>query len=771
LLLLKSRLHGQSLTGEVKARFERNDVRLDRLLFQGKGFTIQASGELAKRTDVAIHLSDLSLFAKNAGGDIDIKGWGRRTRHFFSGSLVARGKNLVTGGAKAEALEILARIEGRKASPFTFTVSALNAAYSGVRANSIFVQGSGTTTDHTVSARLQSNGYTISAGVTGAYMSGTWQGTIDHLAGTEPGGTWSAQEQASVTVSREVFSLSPLVITGSSGQRLELGGRIGKNPLSGSFYAEWRHMDISRANAWLTGLRISGLSGGRINCTVLPGERLQVTAEVSVSGGTVGRRLQQVELKAELKRSDLSLVWRNQTVESKLSLVLADYGRLDAGLTAPLPAQFPVSFSQNGAVRGFVKGRIRETGLISLLFPGMVQESRGQIEADISADGTWNSPRITGSILLRDGGAYFPAAGIRLSDIRIEAGIDRNTIRIDSLKARSGPGSIEGKATIILERWSIAQYQGTLQGERFQALFLPQMQMLVSPKLEFSGTREKMIARGEVRVPELLVYGPPKEEPVEPSEDVVILGRQTEVEKKARMARDIQIRIILGDRVIVKAEGADAQLSGETLLSARPFEEATARGEIKVTKGKYSAYGVSLNITRGRIIFAGGPIGNPLLDILAVRTLDEVKAGVLVSGTVKKPVVKLYSQPAMPDADVLAYMVLGHPLGQDREQGTYLMQAAAALLSAGQSVALQDQIKQRLGLDIIDVQTGGGEVSRSLITIGKYLSSRLYISYGLALFNGENVFRLRYKFSKRWELESRSGETSGLDLYYTVQFD
>jgi translocation and assembly module TamB len=69
------------------------------------------------------------------------------------------------------------------------------------------------------------------------------------------------------------------------------------------------------------------------------------------------------------------------------------------------------------------------------------------------------------------------------------------------------------------------------------------------------------------------------------------------------------------------------------------------------------------------------------------------------------------------------------------------------------------------------VQTGEGEVARSLVTVGKYLSPELYVSYGRSLFTGANLFRLRYEFTKNWELETKSGEKSSVDLYYTIQID
>ena len=194
------------------------------------------------------------------------------------------------------------------------------------------------------------------------------------------------------------------------------------------------------------------------------------------------------------------------------------------------------------------------------------------------------------------------------------------------------------------------------------------------------------------------IGAPTRNKAIEPSKDVIVEGVKPPAEKTFPMALDIEVRVALGDRVLVKAEGIDAQLGGAMDLSLRSVGRITSKGEIKVLKGNYKTYGVNLQIVRGRIYYAGGPVGQPTLDILALRTIGEVRAGVTIAGTPQAPIIKLYSEPAMPDVDILAYMVLGHPLGSSSgEQAGLMAGAAAALLSTGQSAVLQDEIKTPAG--------------------------------------------------------------------------
>jgi translocation and assembly module TamB len=376
--------------------------------------------------------------------------------------------------------------------------------------------------------------------------------------------------------------------------------------------------------------------------------------------------------------------------------------------------------------------------------------------------------------------------------------LEKDLLRIDSFRAVSGPGHISGTAVVRIKGWQVAGYSGSINGERFQVVYLPELQILGSPRLTFEGTTEKLAIRGEMRLPELRIFGPPTRAVIMPSRDVILEGAPKRAEKTSSLALDVQVRLTLGEKVFAKMEGIDAQLGGGIDLVFQSLDKITSKGEIKVVKGRYRVYGVDLDIIRGRLFYAGGPINQPTLDILALRTVGEVRAGVTAAGILRAPLIKLYSEPAMPDVDILAYIVFGHPLGNSSssEQAVMMAQVAGALLSKGQSVVLQEQIKNRLGLSTLELQSGGAEtagrmgykeiptapagvapakqaagVSQTMLTVGKYLTPQLYFSYGRSLFTGGNLFRLRYDLFKRWQIETQTGSESGVDLYYKIEFD
>ena len=178
-----------------------------------------------------------------------------------------------------------------------------------------------------------------------------------------------------------------------------------------------------------------------------------------------------------------------------------------------------------------------------------------------------------------------------------------------------------------------------------------------------------------------------------------------------------------------------------------------------------------LDVETGLIRF-NGPYNNPSLDILALRPNISVRAGVQVTGSAKAPRVKLYSDPELPDAEKLSWVVLGRSAAGGGAEAAVLQQAALALLgrkgdSGGPNFA------SRIGLDEIGVKgPGAGEdATAAALTFGKRLSKDLYITYERSLSGTLGTLYIFYDLSRRLTLRGQTGEKSAVDLIYTVKYD
>ena len=245
---------------------------------------------------------------------------------------------------------------------------------------------------------------------------------------------------------------------------------------------------------------------------------------------------------------------------------------------------------------------------------------------------------------------------------------------------------------------------------------------------------------------------------------MVILGEDQVGEEKWDV--DTRIRLTLGERVSFFGFGFDGRLDGNLLLQDEPGQPTKATGEINIPEGRYRAYGQHLDVEYGRLLYTGGPLTNPGLNLRAVRKTNDVTAGIRVKGSLNQPLLELFSTPAMGQTDTLSYLMLGRPMETaSGEEGAVVAKAALALgLSGGDRLARL--LGDRFGLDEMRVESGSND--QASLVVGRYLSPRLYISYGVGLIEAINTFSLRYKISDKWQLKAESGEAQGADFLYTI---
>jgi translocation and assembly module TamB len=142
-----------------------------------------------------------------------------------------------------------------------------------------------------------------------------------------------------------------------------------------------------------------------------------------------------------------------------------------------------------------------------------------------------------------------------------------------------------------------------------------------------------------------------------------------------------------------------------------------------------------------------------------------------VRGTLAKPLFTVTSVPTMPRERQLAWLVLGHDLEAtgSGDERAMLANAALSLGLTGTDFIAQN-LRGRLGIDEISIGADAGdESSQARFTIGKYLSPKLYVSYGVGIFQPGNVFKLLYDLGHGFKLSTESGVVTGGDLLYTVE--
>ncbi len=440
-------------------------------------------------------------------------------------------------------------------------------------------------------------------------------------------------------------------------------------------------------------------------------------------------------------------------LRGQATLALADGGRIAARLAA--------GDGEAGALDGAIELDVRDLVFLELLSVDLARP-RGRLAGTLTLGGTRAAPVVGGDARLLDFAADLPALGITLTEGALALRQDVNGGATLSGTFRSGEGTltIEG----LLDP---AAFGGTgdaplalqVSGRDFLAADTAELRATISPDLQVTLRAGTLRVRGRVDVPRADIDIEGLQGGTAASPDVVVVDEPA-VEAGGPVL-DMDVRITLGEDVALKGFGLDGALSGGLRVRQRPGREALATGTIEVS-GEYAAYGSALEITRARLGWANAPLDNPSLDIVATRAFDAQRVGVRVRGTAARAEVAITSDPVIDQTEALSWLVLGRPLSSaSGGDGERLGAAALALGGAGNLVA--QRIGERLGFDqagISDSRALGG----ATFTVGKYLSPKLLLSYGVSLLGTGQVVTLTYTLARGFDVQVESGEETSASI-------
>ncbi|MCZ8093700.1 MAG: translocation/assembly module TamB domain-containing protein [Acidovorax sp.] len=527
---------------------------------------------------------------------------------------------------------------------------------------------------------------------------------------------------------------------------------------------------------------------------------------------------------AGVRQAELSVQLQADTLSARLQWASARAGEIDASANTriqwgqgepPWPADAPLA--------GTLRARLPDVGVWSALAPPGWRV-RGTLDANATLSGTRNAPRWAGTLAADDLAVRSLIDGVDLQGGRLRANLRGNQVELTEFQLQGGRGS---KARITGQsgnRTAAPDERGTLsatgrlawtdadsdtnaaprislnlqaQAKALQVLVRADRQVSVSGNLQATLEQGQLSLTGQLTTDRATILLPDETAPTLGS-DVVVrsAARDKQAQASAQAAAKAQqkaeqpapeptgrittakpplmaVTLNLGRDFALQGHGITTRLTGEVELRSSPTPGAPPRvtGEVRTEEGRYRAWGQMLDVETGLIRF-NGPYNNPSLDILALRPNISVRAGVQVTGSALAPRVRLYSDPDLPDAEKLAWVVLGRDATAGGAEAAVLQQAALTLLgNRGQSVTAN--LASRVGLDEIGFKSAaaGEDASAAALTFGKRLSKDLYVTYERTLSGTMGGLYIFYDLSRRLTLRGQAGSNSAVDLIYTMKYD
>ena len=601
----------------------------------------------------------------------------------------------------------------------------------------------------------------------GLIAGGGWSGTLEDLV--------NAGEAAVRLVAPVAISVAPQRVRVEPFELRIVGGRLNVSALgyeSGRLATAGRFNDLPLRPL----LAIAGASGALAGTLRLSGEWSLESVPLLKGVVRVTRESGDVALGADRTLSlglqalsvNASFTDAGASFDARLASALASgaaEGRarpVGAGARARYTAASPLEFTASVDIA-------RLAPFATLIDTAMLLE--GEAHAKLRGAGTLGDPLITGPITAERLAIALPAEGIELKNGVLRANLAQREIRVESFSIKGGEGVFYAQGTLARAGFSEASVDW--RAEQFAVLARPDRRLVVSGKGNAALKGGKLAFTGALRAHEGLFELAANELPTL-GDDVVVVGRgragttvaaaPAPPRKATRAAVDMSID--LGNNVQLRGRGLDVWLSGDLKVRTDEQGQLRASGSVDARRGTFVAYGQRLEIERARFYF-NGPIANPGLDIVAMRKRQAVEAGVAVTGTMSRPLVRVVSNPPLPEGEALSWLVLGRAPDQaGAGQLAALPLATSALVGkAGAPIA------RALHVDEVGVRSGGGAGAQQFLTVGKRITERLYLAFEQSLGGTENLLRLEMSLTQRIALRAQTGSASSLGVFYRYSWD
>lgn len=768
---LRGKLRGNPASGSGRVEIEGENYTFDNLRFRAGNTRLLLDGHIGGQAldlDFAVDADNLALLAPGARGELHANGRLGGTSAAPVVKFQALGSGIEHQDLKIDKLSANVDLDwrGQRASHADVAVSRLTFGQRELTQFNATLDG--TTAAHVVRADALADRTALHFSARGGFADGAWTATIgDFFIDDAANLDLQLDTPFAAMVSAKAFRVDHLCMHGKVAR---LCAQASGDEAGWQLKADAQNLPVSTLTAGLT--RNVDYQGS-----------LNASASVSSTGGApfVGEaRIDLVDAAIRHKlasgRTDVitfgsgyvTLLAAPSHLSSELRLDAAERGliagRLRAERTGPELGRLPI--------RGQLQMATGELGFLTLYLPA-IDRAAGHFDANLNFDGTLGEPRASGVIRLSRGELDLYQMNLALRELEMEARIVANNLEFSST-AKAGPGSLRSSGRIEW-RENLPYGELNVKGENLRMVDVPEARIDASPDLNFRIAGHDILVKGEVNIPLARIEPADLTNAVLPSADERVVG-PTEVVARDPFRVTSEITLSLGEKVRVETYGLSGHITGSITERTLPGEPTRATGELQVRDGEYLALARKLDIERGRLLFNGGLLVDPAVDIRAVKIFPDVKAGVNVRGSLREPRLSFFSEPSIPQSQIVSLLLAGGGLEDTQALGRPGSPGASQEVAGQAAALLAAQLGGRLGIQDISVESSGkvkddtGRVSsETSLVLGKYLSPRLYVSWGVSLTESINTFKMRYTLDENWTIKTEAGKERAADLVFTIE--
>lgn len=452
---------------------------------------------------------------------------------------------------------------------------------------------------------------------------------------------------------------------------------------------------------------------------------------------------------ARIEAVSIQAKWLAQRISANLSAKLPQQGFIEGHLNTGVTENAPLS--------GELRAQIVDLDWLEL-FSLDIAQPKGHISGDLVLAGTRAEPLINGSYVLKDFNVQIPALGLKLNDGQLTAKSTNNLALLIKGSIKSGEGRMA-----ITGLWDPADQLEQpinlrLIGKNFALADTPNMQLTANTDLILTYEKGIYAIDGSLDLLKGLINLESLDTEIAISNDVVVIDPVPEKSNRDLLKLGLKLKVNVDEQVKVNGFGLIGNASGNLVVNS-PYDSPTKlTGTLKLL-GKYESYGQKLQIKRGDLIYNNSPITEPRLDVLTERFIEDedITVGLEITGYASNPKTRIVSDPSMTDSEALSWLLFGRPLNAVNSSQAQSINTKSMALNAGGTL-LVGTLGKQIGLDQASISDSRA-LGDSTLTIGKQLSPKFFVSYGVSLLGIGQIITLKYLLHKGLDITIETEQT------------
>ena len=377
--------------------------------------------------------------------------------------------------------------------------------------------------------------------------------------------------------------------------------------------------------------------------------------------------------------------------------------------------------------------------------------SYGRTDVAVGIGGVLSRPDVTGQIRIQDAGISYIDLPNGLSHVNGTLVFNENRLRVRSLTAQTGGGTLDIGGFISYARGLM--FNLTAKSSDIRLRYPAGVSSVASADLRYVGSPQNSRLSGDIVINKFSLNSR-----FDFAQYLAQARQAPPMPELSEPLNNLHLDIHITSSPQVQVQTTSAKLSGTVDLRLRgTATHPILLGRVNVLEGNVSINGTKYHIERGDVTFSNPTRIEPVVNVEATARIRDYDISLGVHGVPPDKLNSTYrSDPPLPTADIIALLALGRTKEESvlvaEPTQNYTESASSAILGEALNATVSSRSQKLFGLNRIkvDPQAGGPESNPAArVTIEQQVSDQVTLTFITNLAqSGQEIVQVEYNVNR-----------------------